>query len=288
MSEDLSAVDAVVYGVIQGFTEFLPVSSSGHLALAHKLGLGNMSHDMLLPFSLLLHLGSLVAICYAFRHELIVALRHINPVSMRNVLLSIAPAIIAGLTCKDYIKEFEQDYYLMMICFMVTSVLLLITHRRMHKQHHAQSQDIEKDITHDESVLEGSVLTRASARQALIVGLLQATALLPGISRSGACICAALLCGMISLEALAYAFIIGIPLIAGAAGYELLKSEDALSMFQSIDLAPLIIGFGTSIATGLIAIWMLRFVMVKNHLHIFSLYTAMLAIFCLTLVLRNS
>ncbi len=202
-------LDAILWGLIQGLTEFLPISSSGHLVLVPAL-LNRDGPD--LATAAMLHLGTLVAVLVYYRSDIAAMATFDRPGRRKITLIVIGsvPAVILGFAIKDTVEGLVDDPRSVAFMLIVTGVILL-----------------------------GTTLVRIGDRtfsgmrplDALLVGLAQATALIPGISRSGMTITAGLLRGMSRRDAARFAFLLGIPVIAGAG---LLEMIDALSSGASI------------------------------------------------------
>ncbi len=271
----LSYLEAAIYGCIQGLTEFLPVSSSGHLALAHQLELGQIPDDMMRSFSVCLHVATLLAVGIAFRKEIIRACQHINTIAMRNVVLSVLPAVVVGFSAASSMHYIENSMLLLGLSFLFTSICLIITDRILFKR------------GDEEYGLEQSDLEVPDTKQASWVGFAQALSLLPGISRSGSTLCFAILSGVSSERAFAYSFLVGIPLIAGAALHECVFADDLLVMMQQIGWGPIIVAMLFSLGSGILAISLLRFVIKRRCLSLFGAYCACLAGMCLVFVIME-
>ena len=202
-------LDAILWGLIQGLTEFLPISSSGHLVLVPAL-LNREGPD--LATAAMLHLGTLVAVLVYYRTDIAAMAKFDRPGRKKITLILIGtiPAVVLGFAFKDKIEELVADPKAVSVMLVFTGVILL-----------------------------GTTLLRVGDRtfkamgplDAILVGLAQATALIPGISRSGMTITAGLLRGMSRTESARFAFLLGIPVIAGAG---LLEMVDVLSSGTSI------------------------------------------------------
>ena len=278
-SDALTGFEASVYGCIQGLTEFLPVSSSGHLALAHQLGLGHIDDALMRPFSVCLHVATLLAVLIAFRREILLALKQLNGISVRNACLSIIPAVIIGFSFSKWINVLEGSMLLLGCSFLITALLLIISDRFMFLRAEQQSE------AESQGDNEQSVLSTLSMRQALWVGLGQALALLPGVSRSGSSLCAGILSGVRAERAFAYSFLVGVPLIAGAALHEYLLAEEFAPMISAIGWPTLLWSMLCSLISGVLAIMLLRYVIKKRCLSYFGVYCAVLAGMCLVFVI---
>ena len=280
-SDALSGFEASIYGCIQGLTEFLPVSSSGHLALAHQLGLGHIADELMRPFSVCLHVATLLAVLIAFRKEIILALKQLDGISMRNACLSIVPAVVLGFCCAKYMHVLEGSMLLLGVSFLITALLLIIADRYMFLQR--AQRDTDQFVA--QPAQQNSVLRSLSLRQALWVGCGQALALLPGVSRSGSSLCAGILSGVPAERAFAYSFLVGVPLIAGAALHEYLLAEEFAPMIAAIGWPILLWSMLCSLVSGVLAIMLLRLVIKKRCLSAFGIYCAVLAGMCLVFVI---
>jgi undecaprenyl-diphosphatase len=204
-------LSAIVWGLIQGLTEFLPVSSSGHLvivpALLSKVGVEVGSPD--LAVSAVLHLGTLLAVLVYFRADIVRVLRFRSDPEGRRlatlVLVGTIPVLI-GLPLESAVEDFQRSVVNVGWALIATSIILAVGHR-----------------------LAGGIRTLTDGRvpDALAVGVAQAVALIPGISRSGATISAGYARRFRPEEAARFSFLLGIPAIAGAGALELSQVADA-------------------------------------------------------------
>jgi len=193
--------DAILWGLIQGLTEFLPISSSGHLVLVPAL-LGRPAPD--LATSALLHLGTLAAVLVYFRREVATMVRFDRPGRRLLTLLVIGtiPAAVLGLALESPVDALTHHPKIVASMLVVTGVVLLAT----------------RFIR-----LGSRTVDDLGPKDAILVGLAQSVALVPGISRSGMTISASLTRAMDRVEAARWAFLLGIPAIAGAGALEMLK-----------------------------------------------------------------
>lgn len=271
----LTPWEALAYGLIQGVTEFLPVSSSGHLALAHQFGLGSLPKDLELPFDVLLHGATLIAIGVAFRKEIVASLRF-RPKFYLCVLISILPAGMVGAFGKKYVEAVGDSFWLMGFCYVFTAILLTVSERISSKRGSADDDDREPH----------ELLDTITPKQALGVGLLQVLALLPGVSRSGSTIAGGLLGGLKPALAVSYAFIVGIPLIAAA------TAKDAIGggfgrLAAEVGVLPLGVAFFAALVSGLGSIVALKLVVGKRRLVWFAGYCGVVALVCFWMALRS-
>jgi undecaprenyl-diphosphatase len=236
-------------GIVQGFTEFLPVSSSGHLILFQHIF--NLPQDMLL-FDIILHIATLLAVVFVFRKTIMNLIR--RPLCKMNLYLLISTVITCALVIlfKDFVDRLFT-YKILPFTFMLTAILLYV------------------------ATWSGGCGGDVRTPSAINVGLSQFVAVTPGLSRSGTTISTLLICGVEKEKAAEYSFLMSIPIILASFCYELL---DVIKSGQSIhlDIWPTVIGFFGAMLSGVIAIkFMLR--VIKNvKLHWFSLYLVILAI----------
>ncbi|MCB0364008.1 MAG: undecaprenyl-diphosphate phosphatase [Bdellovibrionaceae bacterium] len=259
----MSWLDAIILGILQGLTEFLPVSSSGHLVLLQKL-LGIQEHD--LAFDVAAHLGTLFSVLIIYRKLFWdigtnalkgVAERKMNT-SLRVCLLVVVgtiPTALIGLSLKSQFEALFSNLPAVGFFLLCTAGLLLLTRR---KQYRVQADS----LTHMDEV---STMTWA---QAITVGVFQGMAIAPGISRSGSTIASGILAGLKGNVAAGFSFMLAVPAILGAA---ILELKD-LGPVASDVWGPLAIGFGMAFVSGLLGLHLvLRFIS-KGRLEIFSYY----------------
>ncbi len=191
----LSLWQIAMLAVVQGFTEFLPVSSSGHLVvLAGILGSGDPSELEVADVNVVLHLGTLLSILVVYWHRIWRLLGQDRRV-IRSLIVGTIPAVVVGLTIKVTCEQVIENALLAGILLPVTGLMLLWAMRWLH----GRSDYVE-----------------LTDRQALVIGLSQSAAILPGLSRSGTTICAGLRLGLSRQAAATFSFLLAVPAIAGA------------------------------------------------------------------------
>jgi len=255
----MDIIDSLILGVIQGLTEFLPVSSSGHLELGKAL-LGDTSlpkESMI--FTVVLHFATALSTIVVFRKdllEIIVDLTkfewNVNTQFVFKIAVSMLPAVIIGLLFESQLESlFSNNISLVGAMLIVTGLLLLLADR---------AQNTTKNV---------------NFKNAFTVGLAQAIAMLPGISRSGATISTAVLLGIDKTKAARFSFLMVIPLIFGKIFKDLLSGE---LTYDSTQLTTLSIGFISAFLSGLLACtWMIK--LVKNSkLKYFALYCGLIGV----------
>lgn len=249
----MSIFEAIILGIIQGLTEFLPVSSSGHLELGKAiLGDDSLPEESLL-FTVVLHFATALSTIVVFRKEIIELFRGLfqfqwNEQSQFSVkiIISMMPAAIVGVLFNDQIEAlFSKQILLVGAMLIITGLLLFLADRAKRT---------------DKSV---------SFSNALIIGVAQAIAILPGISRSGATISTSVLLGVDREKAARFSFLMVVPLIFGKMAKDLLDGGIANS---TIEIIPLSIGASAAFVSGLVACtWMINLVK-KSQLKYFSYY----------------
>lgn len=246
--------EAIILGVIQGLTEFLPVSSSGHLEIG-KVLLGVEFKDNLL-FSVLLHLATALSTIVVYRNTILDILKGIFKGQQNDLLfalkifISMIPVGIVGLLFKEEVEAFfNGNIVLVGSMLLFTGTLLLIT------------RFVTKQNDSDPTIPQG-----------LAMGIAQAIAVLPGISRSGATIATGILTGVSREASARFSFLMVLPPILGASLLEFKDFLETYSTSAGIELSPLIAGFFAAFITGWLAcIWMIKLV-TQGRLIIFSIY----------------
>ncbi len=251
----MNSIEAIVLGLIQGFTEFLPVSSSGHLELAKTL-LGDTSvPEESLTFTVVLHFATALSTVVIFRKEILEIFQGLFQFSWNEqtqfsikIIASMLPAVIVGLAFEAQLESFFGGNILLVgAMLLVTAVLLLLADR-------AKKTDKKVSFTN-----------------AIIIGLSQAIAMLPGISRSGATISTSVLLGVDRTKAARFSFLMVVPLIIGKVAKDLMSGD---INFSSAEIIPLTAGFFAAFISGLLACtWMISLVK-KSKLSYFAAYCA--------------
>lgn len=248
-----SILRALILGVVQGLTEFLPVSSSGHLELAKWL----LNDDSLAAESMLmtvtLHAATALATLLVFRKDVVDILKDLFQFKWNDgtkfaalIVVSMIPAAIVGLLFNDMLEAlFDRQIVLVAVMLIITGLLLFLADR-------ASRTDKAVDW-----------------KDAIIIGLSQAVAILPGISRSGATISTSVLLGIDREKAARFSFLMVVPLILGKMAKDLLDGEFTAN---AVSLPELGIGFTAAFFTGIVAcVWMIKLVK-KAELRWFAYY----------------
>jgi undecaprenyl-diphosphatase len=262
---------AMVLGIVQGATEFLPVSSSGHLAIIQDLFALEADSPQMLLFDVLAHVGTLVAVFIVFAHSAGRYLRRLlaetssswtkRRHAWRIALLGVAasvPTAAIGLAFKDFFEGAFGKKWLIALCLIITGILL-----------------------------SGTLLVRKPKRgwgqfgiiHAALVGVAQGLAILPGISRSGTTICVACYIGLRRRWAGEFSFFIAVPAIIGATAFKIKDTFDlSREEFASIAWGPTIVGAVVSLIVGVFALRALLDVVRRAKLHYFALYCWLLGL----------
>ncbi|NQU77984.1 undecaprenyl-diphosphate phosphatase [Candidatus Falkowbacteria bacterium] len=239
---------SVILGIVQGITEFLPVSSSGHLILIPEIFNWN---DQGMAFDVVVHLGTLVAIIFAFRQKIAKMLKAIIGQGRGQekqsrlsglIILSIIPAALAGYLFNDYIEANFRSKTVVVVSLIFWAIVLWLADRRFtHTRRHTKTS------------------SSVTIPQTITVALSQAIALIPGTSRSGITMSAGLFSKMDRSTAVEFSFLISIPIIALAGLWELFILFK--TGFNGVEIGGLITGFIASALSGFVAIkFLLSFV----------------------------
>jgi undecaprenyl-diphosphatase len=247
-------IKAAIMGVVEGLTEFLPISSTGHLILAASLL--KFTGEKIKVFEVAIQTGAMFAVIWEYRAKLGATVRGIghDPVAQRfalNLLVAFIPAVVLGLAFGGIVKQYLFHPVPVAMAFIVGGFIILWVERR----HRAQFGD--RDTRGDRRARVESVDDMTLA-DALKVGLVQCLALIPGTSRSGATIIGAMVFGFSRKAATEFSFYLGIPTLMGAGAYSVLKNRDLLSM---ADLPMFAVGLVFAFFSALLCIrWLIRYV----------------------------
>lgn len=243
----MTTLEALFLGLIQGLTEFLPVSSSGHLVLAERiLGISNTS----LAFELITHLGTLLAVVIVYRKALVRLIRHPLSLEMRLLAVATIPSVIIVFAFQKLFRNAFDGRYLA-YCFLITAIILIIS-----------------------SQIKPKPNKKIGYFDAVIIGVAQGFAAFPGISRSGSTICTSVFLGNERSKSAQFSFLLSIPIIIGSAIVELIGFKG----FEAIGVLPLMAGFFSSFIFGMLAIKLL--LKILNHsFNGFAVYLFILSVF---------
>lgn len=243
----MDTFSSIVLGVVQGLTEFIPVSSSGHLVIAQKL-LPNFSQQGIV-FDVFLHLGTLLAVFVYFRKKIISLLE--DPHYLVILFVGTIPAVVVGFLFKDYLESsYKLGGIFLGIQFLITSLFCFLTDKKT------------------------GTRTNITIKDSWVIGLSQAFAILPAVSRSGATIFTAVTRGIKNKEAAEYSFLLSIPAILGANILEIISHQDQVFPLSNAYG----IGFLVSFLTGMFSIYVTIRFLYKKMFKVFAVYTLALGV----------
>ncbi len=259
----MSVIDALILGIIQGLTEFLPVSSSGHLELGKAiLGDNSIPQESML-FTVVMHFATALSTLVVFRKDVWEILRGLLQFKWNEetefslkIIVSMLPAVIIGLLFEEELEQlFGGSVLLVGFMLIITALLLWLADKAKNTQ------------------------KKVSFKNAFVIGVSQAIAMLPGISRSGATISTSVLLGNDKTKAARFSFLMVVPLILGKIAKDFLSGD----LTHSGNSLPLIVGFIAAFVAGLFACtWMIALVR-KSKLSYFAIYCLVVGIIAIAL-----
>jgi len=261
-------VGAAILGLVEGITEFIPVSSTGHLIVATKwLGL---TGERWKTFDVFIQLGAILAVVWHYHTLFLNVARHAaRPDNRRlivNLLVAFLPAAIIGFVARDFIKARLFSTAVVAVALVVGGIVILLLER-----------------WHRSTLVED--VDQLPTRTALGVGLAQVLALVPGVSRSGATILGGYALGMSRRAAAEFSFFLAVPVMMAATGYDLLKSRGALS---AADVPIFAVGFAVAFASALVVIRAFIGYVSRNSFTAFAWYRIVAGTLLLLLLGRGS
>ena len=256
----MSWIQALILGIVQGLTEFLPVSSSGHLEIGHVL-LGTSGEENL-TFAIIVHAATVLStlvvlwnqVAQLFRGTFTTLQWNAEKDYVAKILVSMIPVFIVGVFFKDQVESFFGNGLLLVgICLLVTAALLALSEWLQKKR-----QDAGHEVGY---------------KDAIIIGVAQACAVLPGLSRSGTTIATGLLCGVKKESVAQFSFLMVLIPILGEAFLDLMKLLKG-EIVSDLGLVPAIVGFVAAFATGCFACRFMIEIVRRQRLIWFALYCA--------------
>ncbi len=234
----MTLIESLILGVVEGITEYLPVSSTAHIILAAE-AMGLKNDDFLKAFNIIIQIAPIFSVMLIYKDKLMQSLE-----LWKKLIISFIPTGVVGLLFHEQIEAlFSSNLTVTMM--MITGILFLAI-----------------EYTHQEEHKHTSDLDEVSYKQAIYIGLFQVFALIPGVSRSGSTILGAMLVGLKREVAMSFSFLLAIPTMGAASSYTLLKEY---KIFNSDQFLALGIGFIASFIVGYIA--------VKTFLKLVSMYS---------------
>lgn len=265
----MSWFEALILGIVQGLTEFLPVSSSGHLAIGKAL-FGIKTSD--LSFEVAVHAATVLATLVVFWKDIVKLLQDLFKFKMNDgtkyillLLASMFPVFLVGVFLKDYVENiFGSGLLVVGCCLIVTAALLYLSETLAARRAAKEASD--------------GAGKGMSLKSALWMGLAQSVAVLPGLSRSGSTIATGLLCGVKREEVTRFSFLMVLIPILGEAFLDVVGGDFAAS---SVGILPLIVGFVAAFISGLFACKVMIAIVKKARLRWFALYCLLVGMACL-------
>lgn len=255
-------IKAILLGVVQGLTEFIPVSSTGHLIITGDLL--EFSGEFAKTFDIAIQLGSILAVIIVYRDNF---KEYIRPrpnlgvfPNIIHIIITTLPVLLVGFLLHDVIKQYLFNPFTVAVGLLLGSVIMILA-----------------DYYHRRNKLNINI----GYKRALSVGLFQCLSLWPGMSRSGSTISGGIFCGMDHKKAASYSFICAVPAMFAATGYELLKTSHS---FTTHELLVILTGFIVSFIVGWASILFLLKLVTKIKLTPFAIYRIVLAIIILMLI----
>lgn len=245
---DLIYFKAALMGIVEGLTEFLPISSTGHLILVG--GLIDFTGEKEKVFGIAIQTGAMLAVMWQYRVKLLHTIVGLfsDPVAqrfVRNLLIAFMPAVILGLAFGSMIKAHLFSAVPVALAFIIGGFIILIVEKRADNKEHVRVNHVDE----------------MTAKDALYLGLLQCLALIPGTSRSGATIIGGMAVGLSRKCATEFSFFLGIPTLIGAGAYSIWQER---SILQASDTPLFLVGLVFAFISALICIrWLIHYV--SNH-----------------------
>ncbi|MFS4482486.1 undecaprenyl-diphosphate phosphatase [Hyunsoonleella sp. 2307UL5-6] len=264
----MDIIDAIILGIIQGLTEFLPVSSSGHLELGKAILGDNSVPEESLLFTVVLHFATALSTIVVFRKDILDIIKGILKLKwnedmqfLAKIVVSMLPAVVVGLFFEEQLEALFGGNILLVGCMLIVTALLLFL------------ADKAKDTN-----------KKVSFSNAFVIGISQAIAMLPGISRSGATISTSVLLGNDKTKAARFSFLMVVPLIFGKIAKDILSGDIST---ESQNITALTVGFIAAFIAGLFACtWMIALVK-KSKLSYFAIYCLIVGIIAIVFTLFN-
>ncbi|WP_457681479.1 undecaprenyl-diphosphate phosphatase [Thermovibrio sp.] len=253
----MNLVDSVILGIVEGITEFLPISSTGHMILVSQL-LGLKQTVFEKTFEIAIQLGAILAVVFLYREKLSRSLE-----LWKKLIAAFIPTGILGLLLHKFVEELFSPKVVSVMLIVGGIAFILVELFYKEKEHHVEKPE------------------KISYKTAVGIGLFQSLAMIPGTSRSGATIIGGMLLGMKRVAATEFSFLLAIPTMLAATGFELFKNYSSLN---GENLTLLGVGFITALISAFFAVkWLLSFI--KTHTFIpFGVYRIIVGILFLFLL----
>ncbi len=257
----MTLLHALILGIVEGFTEFLPISSTAHLMLAGKL-LGLEQTDYFKSFEIIIQLGAILAVIFLYWRSLI------KWEVIKRLVVAFIPTGILGLLFYKLVKTYLLENFTVMLWALLLGGLLLIVFERIHKEKQGEAED----------------LARIPYGTCLLIGLFQSIAMIPGVSRSGATILGGLALGLHKRTIVEFSFLLAVPTMLAASSLDIYKNAQS---FTADQITLLSVGFITSFFMALVSIKFLLATVRRQTFSAFGFYRIGIAlIFLLVLYFK--
>jgi undecaprenyl-diphosphatase len=272
----LDFIKAAILGVVEGLTEFLPVSSTAHLLLTSQIIDFTAIQNNL--FEIVIQFGAILAICVLYYRKIFNIAFTIKQKSSQkfilNLFLAFLPSAFIGLILHDFIKKVLFSNLVISIALIVGGIIMIIIDKKRGA--------INKQTSDEQDIIDDGKITNISSKQAILIGFFQSIAIIPGTSRSGATIIGGLMAGLNRKMAAEFSFFLAIPTIFAASIYDLYKNFDSLNI-ENMQL--ILVGLITSFFSAILVIkWFIAFVS-KNSFVSFGIYRIVIGLIILLSVL---
>lgn len=265
--DNLELLKALFLGLIEGLTEFLPISSTGHLILFGHLI--DFQSDSGRAFEVIIQLGAILAVCWLYRQKIVDLLKGFFSGDMHarrfavNVFLAFLPAVVIGIFAVDFIKQVLFSPLVVACALIIGGLIIFAVEAKEFKPRTIEATDI-------------------TFKQAILVGFAQCLAMIPGTSRSGATIIGGMLSGLSRKAATEFSFFLAMPTMLGAATYDLIRNASVLSSDNMINIAA---GFAAAFIAALLVVKALVKFVEKHTLRVFAWYRVILGVILLIVFL---
>jgi len=249
----LNLLHALILGIVEGITEFLPISSTGHLILTAQV-LGLKQSEFIKSFEITIQLGAILAVVFLYWKQLF-----LNLEAFKRLTVAFIPTAILGFVYYKIIKKFLFAGDMIVLWSLFLGGIFLIFFEWRHKEKEGALED----------------LSRLSYGKAALIGVFQSIAMVPGVSRSAATIVGGLILGMKRKTVVEFSFLLAVPTMLAATGFDLLKNTSSFGQTQFIFLAA---GFVTSFTVAILSIQCFLHFVKKHSLILFGVYRIVLAL----------
>lgn len=253
-------IDSIILGIIEGITEFLPISSTGHLILASRL-LNLSQTEFLKTFEIAIQLGAIFSVVFLYWKTIFKDME-----AIKRIFVAFLPTAVIGLLLYKIFKQYFFNETVVVASLFIGGILLIIF-----EMFHKEKEGAESEIS------------QISYKKSFLIGLFQSISIIPGVSRAAATIIGGLSLGIKRKTIVEFSFLLAVPTMLSATAYDLVKSSPS---FTSSDLSSLAIGFITSFIVALFTVrWLIKYIQ-KNNFIPFGMYRIIVAVLFFLIILR--